>query len=306
MLLSPVSFRKFFLVSSAVLALTASFASSLCAADNVMPALNTSPSQLHLPGKFEWADLFTENPEGEAKFYTQLFGWTSETMTQKGHTYIVISNGGETIAGIVRSSVKHTDNSVPRWIGFAATDDIPKAIAALNQAGGKTLAKPRDVKNRGTLAIAQDAQGAVFGLIQSSSGDVPDYQAMPGELAWATLFSGQPKESADFYSKTFHYESTNNPAHADGSHIILANGDIARAAVSASPPWEGGKSDWLLFFCVADATATANKATQLGGTVLVAPHDSKHGGQVAVIADPLGGVFGVLEVETATTLKATP
>jgi len=305
-MLSLVNIRISTILRAASMALISSLPCSLLAADNVMPPLNTTPSQAHLSGKFEWADLFTDNPEGEAKFYTQVLGWTSETTTRKGHTYILISNGGETIAGIVPSSAKRREDSVPRWIGFAATDDIGKAIETLNQAGGKTLAKPREVKERGKLAIAQDSQGSVFGLIQSSSGDVPDYEPAVGELAWAELFSDNPKAAADFYSKTFHYQSVADSAHADDNHLFLASGEFARAGVSSSPPWEGGKSDWLLFFCVADASATATKATQLGGTVLVSPHESKHGGQVAVIADPLGGVFGILELETANTLKSTP
>jgi len=301
---SIVNFRTSSIVGAALFALMTSLSCSLRAADNLMPPLNATPSQVHLPGKFEWADLFTDNPESEAKFYTQLFGWTSETTTRKGHVYILISNGGDSIAGIVPSSVKHAEDTIPRWVGFAATDDIGKAIKSLNEAGGKTLAKPREIKNRGTLAIAQDAQGSVFGLIQSSSGDVPDYQPAVGELAWAELFSDNPKSAAEFYSRTFQYESSVDSAHNDNSHLILATGEFARAGISSSPPWEGGKSDWLLFFCVSDANATANKAAQLGGTVLVSPHESKHGGQVAVIADPLGCVFGVLELETANTLKS--
>ena len=304
-MLSLANLRTSPAIGATLLALTSSLSCSLRAADNIMPPLNATPSEAHLPGKFEWADLFTDNPEGEAKFYTQLFGWTSTTTTRKGHIYILVSNGSEPIAGVVPSSVRHSEDTVPRWVGFAATEDINKAIQSLNKAGGKTLAKPRVVKDRGTLAIAQDAEGSVFGLIQSSSGDVPDYQPAAGELAWAELFSENPQTAADFYSKTLQYQSSPDPAHTHATHLILGNGEFARAGISSSPPWEGGKSDWLLFFCVADAHATANKAAQLGGTVLVSPHESKHGGQVAVIADPLGCVFGVLEIETANTLKST-
>jgi hypothetical protein len=36
-------------------------------------------------------------------------------------------------------------------------------------------------------------------------------------------------------------------------------------------------------------------ATQLGGRVLVEPRVDRHGGKVAVVADPFGAPFGLLE-----------
>jgi hypothetical protein len=37
------------------------------------------------------------------------------------------------------------------------------------------------------------------------------------------------------------------------------------------------------------------KVVQSGGRVLVEPHVDRHGGQVAVVADPAGAPFGLME-----------
>jgi predicted enzyme related to lactoylglutathione lyase len=37
------------------------------------------------------------------------------------------------------------------------------------------------------------------------------------------------------------------------------------------------------------------QAVRLGGRVLVAPHPDRHGGMVAVVADPAGAAVGLME-----------
>jgi len=52
---------------------------------------------------------------------------------------------------------------------------------------------------------------------------------------------------------------------------------------------------WLNFVRVVSASDTAAKVEALGGRVLVKPFLDRHGGQVAVVADPTGAPFGLLE-----------
>jgi uncharacterized protein len=53
---------------------------------------------------------------------------------------------------------------------------------------------------------------------------------------------------------------------------------------------------------VADSVA---KVKALGGQVLVTPHLDRHGGSIAVVADPNGAPFGLLEW-TDTDTKEVP
>ena len=52
---------------------------------------------------------------------------------------------------------------------------------------------------------------------------------------------------------------------------------------------------WLNFVRVEDAVKMTAKVVALGGRVLVEPRVDRHGGKVAVVADPLGAPFGLLE-----------
>ena len=52
---------------------------------------------------------------------------------------------------------------------------------------------------------------------------------------------------------------------------------------------------WLNYIRVEDAVKMTAKVVALGGRVLVEPRVDRHGGKVAVVADPLGAPFGLLE-----------
>jgi len=57
---------------------------------------------------------------------------------------------------------------------------------------------------------------------------------------------------------------------------------------------------WSAYYLVDDAAATAARATELGGTVIVAPTEID-GDRFAILEDPQGAVFGVLQPADAAT-----
>jgi hypothetical protein len=52
---------------------------------------------------------------------------------------------------------------------------------------------------------------------------------------------------------------------------------------------------WLNYVRVISAADAVAKVKSLGGRVLVAPHPDRQGGLIAVVADPAGAPFGLLE-----------
>jgi hypothetical protein len=88
------------------------------------------------------------------------------------------------------------------------------------------------------------------------------------------------------------FESDNE----DGSeHLILSTEVYARASVNALPASGHHHPHWLNFVRVLDTEQMTVTVTQLGGRVLVEPRVDRHGGKVAVVADPFGAPFGLLE-----------
>jgi uncharacterized protein len=69
-------------------------------------------------------------------------------------------------------------------------------------------------------------------------------------------------------------------------------------AVVASPlswSWLTDSPSWMIYFAVADTDLTAARAAELGGTVSVEPFDLFNVGRVAVLNDPEGASFSILQ-----------
>ena len=86
------------------------------------------------------------------------------------------------------------------------------------------------------------------------------------------------------------------PADQGAEHLLLASDGYARASVNPLPADQPGvHPHWLDFIRVDDAVKVAAQAVALGGRMLVGPRLDRHGGKVAVVADPAGAPFGLLE-----------
>jgi predicted enzyme related to lactoylglutathione lyase len=164
------------------------------------------------------------------------------------------------------------------------------------QDGAKILYEAHDFPDLGTQAILADPQGAVFAILASSTGDPPDVLADPGEWIWSSLITSDPDKAAAFYQVLFDYSVFDLPGDSNAQHLILASDDFARASVNPLPAtWSRAHPHWLNYIRVDDAAATVGKVVPLGGHVVIAPQIDRHGAKVAVVSDPTGALFGLME-----------
>ena len=83
---------------------------------------------------------------------------------------------------------------------------------------------------------------------------------------------------------------------------LLVTQGYARASIVAIPPNRPDtRPGWLGYIRVAEVGSTVALAEQLGGRVLVAPRPELFDGKVALIADPSGAAFGVLQWDAVAT-----
>ena len=86
------------------------------------------------------------------------------------------------------------------------------------------------------------------------------------------------------------------PDAQDARHLILASEGYARASVNPMPPNRPNLHPrWVSYLRVEDASATAARVVAMGGRVVLAPRLDRHGGKIALVADPQGALFGLLE-----------
>ncbi len=279
-------------------------------AADLPPLSDTTPTAEHFPGKFVWADLFTADPAAAQAFYTGLFGWEATTIerttTAGTHSYIVLANGGEPVAGIAHRPSRLPEAVRGRWVGYVSVPDVAKALAAATAAGGRVLFPAKDLPLRGTQAIFADPEGAELGVLHSSSGDPGEYAADPGDMVWAQLFARDPAAEGRFCASIAGWEVLPDTRSDRPNVFVLASGGYSRASVAPLPPRPQAKPGWLLFIRVADVKAVAAKVTSLGGRVLVAPSDAPTEYWRAVVADPTGAVIGLVQLQDAGEPKEQP
>jgi predicted enzyme related to lactoylglutathione lyase len=283
-------------IGSLALLLSIICISTLRAAPFELPPLNTPASSEHHVGKVVWADLVTPDLAVAERFYGTLFGWTFQSIHTGGSDYAVAVADGRPVGGLLQKSVPSGEHRQSAWLTFIAVRDVDAAKRTALAHGAKVVADSRTYPSRGRQAVLSDPEGAVFAILASSSGDAPDFLAAPGEWIWSSLLSQDPGAEAGFYQQVFSYDVFDLASDDGLEHVILSSDDFARASVNAMP---GGSMrrhpHWLNFIRVENTVDTVAKAVASGGRVLVEPHVDRHGGQVAVIADPAGAPLGLME-----------
>jgi uncharacterized protein len=280
--------------------------STAYAAEFELPALNTPPSSEHHSGKIVWADLVTPDLAAAEKFYGALFGWTFRSIRAGSSDYAVAMLDGRPIGGIMQKAIPSGEHHQSAWLTFIAVGDVDAVKRTALSHGAKLLAGVRSYPMRGRQAVLSDPDGAVFAILASSSGDAPDYLPVRGEWIWSSLHAKDAGPEAAFYQELFGYDVFDLPSDDGLEHLILSTDNYARASANSFP---GGSSHrhphWLNFVRVDNAADMAAKVVAMGGHVLVEPRVDRHGGMLAVVADPAGAPFGLMEWSESDT-KAEP
>jgi len=265
---------------------------SFAAGAPTLPPLTTASGNPRLPGKFVWADLVTDDVLAAQKFYTALFGW--KFFDYGG--YLIGMNDDRPMCGMFQRPRPADQSAKPRWLGFISVASVKRAKAAVTTAGGRVLAPPQKMPKRGEQALFADAEGALFGVVKSNSGDPEDFLAEPGDWIWSQLLSRDARKAAEFYRNVGGYTIQENTKPGKLSDYVFTSEGYARATVSTiRTADEKVRPTWLLFVRVRNVSESVAKAKQLGGHGLIEPKPELLEGKVAVVADPAGAAIGLLE-----------
>jgi predicted enzyme related to lactoylglutathione lyase len=121
----------------------------------------------------------------------------------------------------------------------------------------------------------------------------------PGTPIWIDLGSKDVEGSKAFYGTLFGWEAQTAPEPEAGGYVMFTlNGKLVAGAAPLQDP--GQPPAWTTYVHTKDAAATAQKAREAGGTVLVEPMQVMDSGTMAIFADPTGAVVGVWQPDKHT------
>ncbi|MDQ4026688.1 MAG: VOC family protein, partial [Actinomycetota bacterium] len=102
------------------------------------------------------------DPRAAADFYRKLFGWRIEEAEGSGGVYSTIYVGERTNGGIF-ALTEEMHGVPPHWGVYFGVDDCEKAVARVEELGGRVLVPTMDVE-AGSFVIVADPQGASVSL----------------------------------------------------------------------------------------------------------------------------------------------
>jgi uncharacterized protein len=274
----------------------ATCASLVAAAPLKLTALVDPASGEHHVGKVIFVELVTPDLAAAEKFYAGLFGWTFREIPVGRANYAEATLDGYPVAGLIQKAMPAGERRQPAWLTFIAVRDVDAARKAALQGGAKVLSEPHTVPDRGREAVFSDPQGAVFAVLDSGRGDPPDFLPAPGAWIWSSLITSDPDTDVAFYQTLFDYEVFDLPADPGAQHLMLASDNFARASANTLPASRPkGPPHWLNYVRVDEIDKTVAQLIARGRRVLVEPRVDRHGGKIALVADPQGAAFGLLE-----------
>ena len=267
----------------------------------------------YIPGVPCWVDTTQPDPEAATEFYGGLFGWELEDVMPDGSDakYFIGRIGGKDVGAI--SSRQEGDPSPPHWNTYIWVDSADETAGKVRDAGGAVLAEPFDVMEAGRMAVFADPEGAAFCVWQAKEHKGSQVVNEHGSVNFNTLQTRDRAAAEAFYGAVFgwgvldlggggvmwslpgygdHLESFTPGMRENMAEMDAPRGfeDVVAAINALGDDQPDTPAHWSVTFGVDEADATAARAKELGGTVLMEPMDVPWA-RMTVIADPAGATF---------------
>jgi uncharacterized protein len=119
-----------------------------------------------------------------------------------------------------------------------------------------------------------------------------------GVPCWVDTAQPDPEAAASFYADLFGWELEDRMAADSPGHYFVAQ--VRGADVAGIGSQQDGMPPtpaWNTYVWVDSADETAAKVKEAGGQVLIGPFDAADAGRMAVLADPEGATFSILQAK---------
>jgi len=247
------------------------------------------------PGRFVWFEYISSDENKAQAFYGELFHWKTKPLPLPQGSYTMIALGDETMGGYVKTPPGAPAHA--HWLPHLQVQNAQETATKIKSLGGKVAKEPFKVGDVGTMAVVTDPLGAAFALWQPNNPPPGsgDYSGKDGGWVWNELYSDDPDRSIAFYRAIggFEHERMQGGRDAGPDRYDILNSDgKGRAGVMKL---SGVPAMWMPYIKVANADATVAQAKKLGATIKNGPESIPNVGRIAVISDPLGAVFGILQ-----------
>jgi uncharacterized protein len=288
----------------------------------------------YIPGVPCWVDASEPDPEAALDYYGGLFGWEFQDVISpsSGSKYFIARGEARGSSIFDLSGDKHAGDvaavrSIPEaapptamWNTYFWVNSADEAASRVRDAGGDIVREPFDFMDACRMAVFTDPEGAAFGVWEARQHKGARLVNDPGALVFNNLNTRDATGARSFYGSVFGWQTGSIGSGAEGwtlpgygewlereHHPGLRKGmaeagapdgfeDVVASIIPIADDQPDTPAHWSVTFATDDADATAAKATELGGKVIVPPFDapwstSTYTIRVTVLGDPQGAMF---------------
>jgi predicted enzyme related to lactoylglutathione lyase len=288
----------------------------------------------YIPGVPCWADASEPDPDSALDFYGGLFGWEFEDAmppSSEGKYFIARHEAASSsifdISGALRSGDVAANRSIPEagppiamWNTYFWVDSADEAASKVRDAGGGIMVEPFDFIDACRMGVFTDREGAAFGVWEPKEHKGARLVNDPGAPVFNGLNTRDVDGAKSFYGSVFGWQTGSIGGGAEGWTLpgygdwlerehhpdlrkqMAAAGapegfeDIVGAIIPIPNDQPNTPAHWSVTFATDDADATAAKAAELGGNVIVPPFDAPwstatYSIRITVISDTQGATF---------------
>jgi predicted enzyme related to lactoylglutathione lyase len=131
------------------------------------PRASIGAERVNEPGALTLTQLNTSDPERAQEFYVALFGWRFEAVGGD-MPYWGIYSGDRVNAGMM--PLPSEMGAPSHWLVYFGSENVDDDAGRIAELGGQLMVEPMPVPG-GRILVAQDPQGAVFGLFSGRFDD---------------------------------------------------------------------------------------------------------------------------------------
>jgi predicted enzyme related to lactoylglutathione lyase len=239
--------------------------------------------------------MFTD-VEGAKRFYGDVLGWTFGESSSEYGNYTQAYMNGKAVAAVVPPMPGQEGQS--QWCLYLASPDAAATASRIRENGGEVLMEPMQVGDFGTMCLAREPSGAVFGVWQGGTHEGFEAAGVPGAYCWAEVFTREPQKTDAFLPAVFGYTAKQLVDDAVDFREFRVGDETVLGRMKMTDDFPPEVPSYInVYFMVADCVAAVATATELGGILRFGPMDTPFG-RFAAVTDPQGANFSVIDVAT--------
>ena len=205
-----------------------------------------------------------------------------------------IEAGGEELGGLV--SLPTAEGIASHWMPYVEVKDLDAVVRRAKELGGFVPVPPTALDGIGRFAVIADPRGAHISPVEVSSPRKAAATPGPGQVGWNEVLTDDHDVTVRFFTDVFGWTAQQQDMGALGKYTVFSKSAEMVAGCMKIPDAMPQTPMWLTYWVVVNVDQSTNRAKQLGGRVDSPPYDVPNVGRMAMLADPTGAPFALLQL----------